>query len=132
MTGPGECGCVPGHRSMILTHRCADCGLPDSFMLEGLPIPSCPGPAGGWPRDVVVAFRLTPGIRNAPEGFEEGALCVRGRRPGLAGFCLTRLVVAPDSDSGGCSCHRGGAPCGHCVSYAPECPRGCWRDESRP
>lgn len=35
MTGPGECGCVPGHRMMILTGTCADCGLTEVDVKEG-------------------------------------------------------------------------------------------------
>lgn len=36
-----ECGCVPGHRSSHLTHRCAVCGFSDADMENGIPVPPC-------------------------------------------------------------------------------------------
>lgn len=41
--GLGECGCIPGHRSTHLTHACVDCGLLDSDVADGQPIPPCKG-----------------------------------------------------------------------------------------
>lgn len=90
------------------------------------------GPIGGsmaqasptWPAGWTVPPRRGAIIRNAPEGIEEGEQCMRG-------LCLARLELRPGGDWGGCTCWRS-APCGSCMSRAPECPRGCWRDESLP
>lgn len=81
-----------------------------------------------WPADVAVPPRQVAGIRNAPEGVEEGALCVRPLRDG--GYCLTRLELRRDDEIGGCSCFIS-APCSSCMSQVPECP-SCGHREPEP
>lgn len=41
--GLGECGCVPGHRMMVLSGACEDCGLTEMDIANGQPIPPCKG-----------------------------------------------------------------------------------------
>lgn len=41
-----ECGCIPGHRSNHVTHRCEDCGLADADVADGQPIPPCQPSSG--------------------------------------------------------------------------------------
>lgn len=81
-----------------------------------------------WPAEITVPPRPSPGPRNAPEGDEEGALCVRPLRDG--GHCLTRLELRRADELGGCSCWRS-APCSSCMSYVPECPN-CGHREPKP
>lgn len=81
--------------------------------------------------------RPTAGIRNAPEGVDEGAMCLRAFGHGLASVCLARLVLEPEPDMGGCSCFIS-APCGMRQLHEPRAgmPEGMLagreRDESRP
>lgn len=86
------------------------------------------GQAARWPRGVAVSLRPVAGIRNAPEGHEEGELCGR-TYPGVA-FCLGKLEARPRNSDRGCSCFLS-APCGHCMSVVPECP-ACGHREPEP
>ena len=60
-------------------------------------------------------------------GMDDGEQCLRAA-PGLP-VCLKRIEMRARDHRRGCSCHLGGAPCGHCMSIVPECPAGCWRAE---
>lgn len=39
-----ECGCVPGHRMLVTTSACADCGLTEIEVEEGNERPCQPNP----------------------------------------------------------------------------------------
>lgn len=67
-----------------------------------------------------------PGPVAAMTGTQEGEQCLRQTN---TGYCLQRLESLPDPDGHGCSCHKGHAPCGYCMTYTAACPAGCYRGE---
>jgi len=80
-----------------------------------------------WPADIPVPLRAIKGLRDAPEGHEEGELCVREYQGVI---CLGQLALEPAPGMGGCYCWRI-APCSSCMSQVPECPR-CGHREPEP
>lgn len=120
---PVECGCIPGHQVSVVTQACVRCGLTErEFDDHG----NRPCARGLWPRDVAVPRRNVPGIRNAPLGTEEGDLCLRSHS-GLSP-CLGKLELRP-LDGAACYCGATRAPCGSCLSWAPECSRCGHRED---
>lgn len=114
---PAECGCIPGHRVLVTTNACADCGMTErEFVEHG----NRPCARGLWPRDVLVPPRPVLGLRFAPLGTEEGDLCLRSHS-GLPP-CLGKLELLPFDSSVGCYCSATRAPCSSCSSWTPECP----------
>lgn len=85
-------------------------------------------PIARWPADVSVPLARRAVPTNAPEGLQEGDLCLR--TDGRGQICRGRIEYLPDrSDEhgGGCYCHVS-PPCGFCTSTMPECPACGWRE----
>lgn len=80
-----------------------------------------------WPAEVAVPLRPIKGLRDAPEGTEEGDLCVREYQ---GETCLGRLELRARASLGGCTCWQC-APCSSCMSSVPECQR-CGHREPEP
>jgi len=81
---------------------------------------------GAWPANVLVPPPVMRGrMVKAPEGFEEGDLCLITYG---AETCMGKLELCRNDDLGGCTCWIN-APCSSCMSQVPQCTECGHRQE---